>query len=238
MAEPARRQSEFDAYAANYKETMSHPCRRFVDPKDNYFVDLKCAEILRLIGESGQSPATLTVADIGCGLGDFEARLATEVKQLLAFDLSLKMLDVAHELAPFTNGGYTCADSVSLPLADNSVDVVFASSLFHHMAAVHMIPVVAEFHRICRPGGMVICFEHNPLNPVTQIVVRTTPIDQDARLMASRTVRGFFGKVGFRNVERRYLLFGPKPLDLQLRPFHPWLQRLPLGAQYMIVGRK
>ncbi len=26
MAEPTQRQSEFDAYAANYKETMSHAC--------------------------------------------------------------------------------------------------------------------------------------------------------------------------------------------------------------------
>ncbi len=214
------------------------PARRFVDPKDNYFVDLKCTEILHLIEEAGMDADNLTVADIGCGLGDFEERLAGRVQHLLAFDLSFNMIQIAGQLAPFANGGYTCADSVSLPLADNSVDLVFASSLFHHMAAAHMIPVVAEFHRVCRPGGVVVCFEHNPLNPVTQFVVRTTPIDQDARLMASRTVRHFFGRVGFRSVERRYLLFGPKSVDTRLAPLRPWLRSIPLGAQYMVVGRK
>jgi SAM-dependent methyltransferase len=230
--------SEFDDYADNYRSELSHVCRRLVDPGENYFVDLKAAEIHRLVREQGCDPARLMIADIGCGIGDFEKRLAADFKQTLAFDLSLKMVEVAQRLAPLTQGGYLCADCLAIPLADGSADVVFASSMFHHMPENSLAAAVAELARICRSGGLVVCFEHNPFNPVTQMVVRTTPIDKTAKLMRSSAVRCAFAQVGLRQIERRYILFGPKAVDVRLARFGPWLQRVPLGAQYLVAGRK
>lgn len=230
--------SEFDAYAENYKQDLSHFCRRFVDPKENYFVDLKCAELHRLVRGFGHTPADLVVADIGCGIGDFERRLMGGFKHLLAFDLSLKMIQVAQRIAPLPQSGYVCANSLTLPLADNSVDVAFASCMLHHMPTDTIPAVIHELRRVCRPGGLVICFEHNPFNPVTQLVVRTTPIDKTATLLTSGALRRVFVEAALEEISLHYLLFGPQAIEARLARYQPWLRRTPLGAQYMIAGRK
>jgi ubiquinone/menaquinone biosynthesis C-methylase UbiE len=164
--------------------------------------------------------------------------LATACAQLYAVDLSHKMLQIAARAASLPHGGYICADSLRLPLPDHAVDLVFASCLLHHMSEVPPAVVVTELSRICRPGGLVVCFEHNPLNPVTQLVVRTTPIDHTAVLLPAKTLRQAFRCAGLQDVDCRFILFGPKPIDRQLMRWRPWLYRVSLGAQYLVYGRK
>jgi ubiquinone/menaquinone biosynthesis C-methylase UbiE len=136
------------------------------------------------------------------------------------------------------SGGFICGDSLTLPLADDSVDLVFASCLLHHITFVAPEVVIGELQRICRPGGWVICFEHNPLNPITQLVVRTTPLDKTAKLITSWRLQSAFRRAGLQAVTCRYLLFGPKAIDRWLTRFELLLQKTPLGAQYLVVGRK
>lgn len=235
--------SEFDAYAEAYQAELSHPCRRFVDAKDNYFIDLKCTLLHKLLIELGQCSQELTVADIGCGIGDFEQRLAHDFKHLFALDLSWKMLQRAQQLVQsrrggLKSGGFICGDSLTLPLADASVDLVFASCLLHHITFVDPAVVIGELRRICRPGGWIICFEHNPLNPITQLVVRTTPLDKTAKLISSWGLQSAFRQAGLRQIFCRYLLFGPKAVDRRLAQLAPLLQKVPLGAQYLVAGQK
>jgi hypothetical protein len=96
---------------------------------------------------------------------------------------------------------------------------------------------MTELRRICRPSGLVVCFEHNPLNPITQLVVRTTPIDRTAILLHDAKMQQAFVCAGLKEVARRYILFGPKPIDRRLARFRRWLQQVPLGAQYLVSGR-
>ncbi|HMN28989.1 MAG TPA: methyltransferase domain-containing protein, partial [Caldilineaceae bacterium] len=231
-------QAEFDRYAEHYHAELDHVCRRLVDPQDSYFVDLKCDELLRIVAGYGLQLANLTLADIGCGAGDFEPRLAPLCARLYGVDLSGKMLQVAQQRAPLRQGGYLCADSLCLPLPDESVDVVFASCLLHHITHVTPAQVVHELQRICRPGGLVVCFEHNPLNPVTQLVVRTTPIDQTAVLLHHGKLQQAFVQSGLGAVDYRFVLFGPKAIDRRVAQRLGWLHEWPVGAQYVVYGQK
>jgi hypothetical protein len=92
--------------------------------------------------------------------------------------------------------------------------------------------------RICRLGGLVICFEHNPLNLLTQLVVCLTPLDRTARLIRHSTMVTAFKRVGLEVLDTRFILFGPKLIDMRLGWIKNLLSRLHLGGQYYVIGQK
>ena len=232
--------SEFDLYARNYMDQLDHPLRRMVAPTGaNYFIRLKCEELRRIIAASGKRPRDLVIADIGCGIGLFEEELQGEYRKLVALDLSQEMLKVSKHLHPPLDGEqYICSDALRMPLAPDSVDVVLSSCLFHHMPHDQLLSGIQEMSRICKRGGYIIVFEHNPYNPLTQLVVHTTPLDRNARLLPSRMMMTAFCDAGLEGVSRRFILYGPQRLDMWLNRRAPILNRLPFGGQYVVVGQK
>jgi ubiquinone/menaquinone biosynthesis C-methylase UbiE len=221
-------------------DQLDHPLRRMVAPTGaNYFIQLKCEELHRVIAASGKRPRDLVIADIGCGIGLFEEELQGEFRQILALDLSQEMLKVSKHLHPPLDGEhYVCSDALRMPVADGSVDVVLSSCLFHHMPHEQLLSGIQEMSRICRRGGHIVLFEHNPYNPLTQLVVHTTPLDRNAHLLPSRMIMTAFRDAGLEAVSRRFVLYGPQKLDRWLNRHIPILHRLPFGGQYMIVGQK
>lgn len=236
----SRPRSEFDLYAQNYLEQLDHPLRRIVAPTGaNYFIRLKCEELRRIVAASGKRPRDLFVADIGCGIGLMEEELQGEYRKILALDLSQEMLKVSQHLHPPMDGEhYICSDALRMPLAPESVDVVLSSCLFHHMPHELLLNGIQEMSRICKRGGYIIIFEHNPYNPLTQLVVHTTPLDRNAHLLPSRKIMTAFRDAGLEAISRRFILYGPQKLDRWLNRRVPFLSRLPLGGQYVVVGQK
>jgi ubiquinone/menaquinone biosynthesis C-methylase UbiE len=232
--------SEFDLYARNYMQQLDHPLRRMVAPNGvNYFIRLKCEQLRRIVREAGLRARDLVVADIGCGIGLFEEELAGEYRRVLALDLSQEMLKVSRHLRPHIDGEhFICSDALRLPLAPASADVVFSSCLFHHMSHEQLLPGVQEMSRICKRGGYVVVFEHNPYNPLTQVVVHTTPLDKNARLLPVKKMMTAFRDAGLEAVSSQFILYGPQKMDVWLTRRAPTLNQLPFGGQYLVVGRK
>lgn len=101
------------------------------------------------------------VADLGCGAGHFTALLAPHVARVEAVDGSSEMLAAARErMAACPNVALHLGDLEQLPLADSSVHVALMS------LALHYVPdparVIAESHRIVRPGGRVVIVDMMP----------------------------------------------------------------------------
>ena len=232
--------SEFDEYARNYLQQLDHPLRRIVTSTNgNYFIDLKCTILYELMESAHLRPSDLAVADIGSGIGLFEERFGGEFASLAALDLSHESLKVSSHLHPAGNcEGYVCSDALRLPLASASLDIVFCSCLFHHMDHSCLDDALQEMHRVCKVGGYVVVFEHNPFNPLTQLVVRTTPLDKNARLLRPRQVISAFLSARSNIIAKDFILFGPRPLDTWLRRFKGLLNRVPFGGQYVIIGQK
>ncbi len=97
----------------------------------------------------------MTVADVGTGTGFMVAGLAPRVAKVIALDGSAAMLDVARRnLAAYDNVIYQATDGHILPLADASVDAVFANMYLHHCA--DPLAAIREMVRVLKPGGRLL----------------------------------------------------------------------------------
>lgn len=127
-------------------------------------------------------------------------------------------------------------DGGRLPYPDHSFDVAYTIAVMHHVPPVQWPAFLQEMRRVVRPNGMIIIFEHNPINPLTQWIVRTCPIDDNAVLLSNRTLSRLVRNAQLSNIESKYILF--TPLD---GPRYRWFDKmigwLPLGAQYYVSAR-
>ena len=103
------------------------------------------------------------VLDVGAGTGHASAliRKRWPKAQVIALDLALPMLQQAKRQAgwwkPFQR---VCADAAALPLADNSVDVIFSNLC---LPWTDDLPAVfAGFRRVLKPGGLLLCSTFGP----------------------------------------------------------------------------
>jgi malonyl-CoA O-methyltransferase len=103
------------------------------------------------------------ILDLGCGPGDSSVKLKKlfPKSKLIAVDISQKMLKIAKSKRPFFNR-FQClqADVSALPLADESVDLIFA----HHVLAYlpNMQAALTEWHRVLKPGGGLMLSSFGP----------------------------------------------------------------------------
>ena len=181
-------------------------------------------------------PASEAVClDIGCGIGVVHPFMLAEVKHLAGVDVS----EEAIEIASATNEGvvYRVQREQALPFESDSFDFSSTTCVMHHVAPDQWRTFVSEAWRVTRPGGLFSVYEHNPLNPMTRWAVWRCPFDHDAVLLRAGEVEKLLRDQGFEIVTTRYLFF--VPLD---RPWARKLDRLlrwlPLGAQYVVCGRK
>lgn len=86
--------------------------------------------------------------DIGCGTGRISQHLAAKCDKLIAMDLAFGMLDYAQQDSLANNPAinWVQGDADSLPLADNSVDLVFSSMVLQW--ADEPQKVMAEISRV------------------------------------------------------------------------------------------
>jgi ubiquinone/menaquinone biosynthesis C-methylase UbiE len=230
--------SLFDAYARDYMKELDHPFRRIVDAGGEYFIQAKARIIREFHQQYFNADPSTVIVDIGAGIGLFEKILNPHFDHIIGLDLSLEMLKVAGLMANFDHGRFCQADAIHMPMPADSADIAFTSCVFHHIDPVLYANVVPEFLRITKPGGLVMIFEHNPLNPLTQLVIRTTPLDDDAILLGMRAAIKLLRDAGAEVLHTGFFLYGPKWIDQFLYEKLRFLRRLPFGGQYYIIARK
>ncbi|SEL80493.1 class I SAM-dependent methyltransferase [Streptacidiphilus jiangxiensis] len=92
------------------------------------------------------------LADVGGGTGIIGRRLRREDREVVVVDLTQAMLRLAHDRLP---GRAVRARAERLPFRDGVLDAVTSVWLLHLLPDSR--PVVAEFARVLRPGGTVVC---------------------------------------------------------------------------------
>lgn len=99
-------------------------------------------------------PAGTIVADVGCGNGKY-LRCAPKGVHMIGLDRSVGLTSIAAEI-----GAPVCvADGLSLPLRDNSVDVIVSIAVVHHWASEQRRrAAMIELARVLRPGGQMLVY--------------------------------------------------------------------------------
>jgi hypothetical protein len=74
--------------------------------------------------------------------------------------------------------------------------------------------------------------EHNPLNPVTKLVVSRIPLDRDAQLLSASAARSIASRAELRPFRTEFFLYFPRSFYERIGRIENGLIRLPLGGQY------
>ena len=96
-------------------------------------------------------PSSGRVLDLGCGPGLESADLHDRGLLPVGVDGSRGMLQRTAKRCP--QGDFVHGDMLSLPLANEAVDGVWASASLFHLAREDVGRALAEIHRVLRPGG-------------------------------------------------------------------------------------
>lgn len=164
------------------------------------------AELQRQVGERllqrlPDTPAAV-VLDLGCGTGFFTSALQQHYPQSTLVGLDLAEGMVAYAASHQQNDHWLCGDAEALPLADNSVDVVFSSLAIQWCENNQAL--FAEIYRVLKPSGY---FVFATLGPDTLHELRTAwravddyvhvnRFDEQSQLSSAATEAGFMLDAG------------------------------------------
>jgi SAM-dependent methyltransferase len=97
------------------------------------------------------------VLDFGCGWGRIIRFFLKDVKanNLHGVDVNPQMIDFCRELFQYGNFSI-CSPLPPTEIPDESFDIIYAYSVFSHLAEPVHIRWVEEFSRILKPGGILI----------------------------------------------------------------------------------
>ncbi|MET8122326.1 class I SAM-dependent methyltransferase [Micromonospora sp. NPDC005189] len=114
--------------------------------------------VLALFAELARSSGGGPVADIGCGPGRITAYLQGLGVDVIGVDLSPAMIDIARRDHPGLR--FEVGSMTDLDLADSSVAGILAWFSLIHIPDDEVPTVLAHFHRVLRPHGIVLLAFH------------------------------------------------------------------------------
>lgn len=225
--------AEFDAYADAYADQVKDPLRDRFAANSRFFDTRKLLLIRDFFRRRAQDTRALSWIDLGCGRGEL-LRLGQPYFGVVAgCDPSSRMikkcrdLNVRHQEFPD-----------QIPFSSGSFDFATAVCAYHHVELPLRAAVTREVMRVLKSGGIFCIIEHNPFNPITQLIVRRSPIDLHARLLTAGATTRLIRSVDAQVIETRYFLYLPERIFFSLAGIEDQLARVPLGGQFAVFSRK
>ena len=225
---------EFDEYSASYEELLKDPLRdRFTGGASEFFHTRKRDLIRAYFRRRKVEMKGLAYLDLGCGKGELASLLSGDFARTCGCDPSEGMLSHARGVETQVQ-----QDPGVIPYPDASFDFVSAVCVYHHVPVAARAGLTAEVKRVLKPGGTFAIIEHNPYNPVTQAIVKRTPVDADAILLTADETQALMRTQGFGVRGTDFFLFLPEKLYRTLGALEGMIGWLPLGGQYGVFGGK
>ena len=229
-----RAQAEFDSLADAYHEVHQENVA-ITGETPEYFSEYKIADLQMLTAKLNMPSSK--ILDFGSGIGNsipFFRKYFPHSK-LTCADVSARSIEIAQKRFP-GDEVFVLVDN-QVPVSSESQDIVFTACVFHHIPHEEHHKWLRELYRITKPGGLLVLFEHNPLNPLTIHAVNTCPLDVNARLIRGGVMKTRVLESRWNQSSIDYKLFFPAFLA-KLRFIEPYLEWLPAGAQYRMTAKK
>lgn len=225
---------DFDEFAQNYR-SIHNDNIKLSGADSFYFAEMKVKHLLKF-----ENDAKLFVLDVGCGDGLTEEIMHTHFPnwEILGIDVSEQSIQVAQQ-KNIPNSSFKLYDGIHIPLADNSVSIIFVAGVLHHVQYNLHQPLLKDINRVLTIDGRLYIFEHNPFNPVTKYLVKTCVFDKDAKLLKPGYTTKLLKNSGFVIADKSFQIFFPRKGLLGKFIFlEKYLNWLPLGGQYFIRAIK
>lgn len=223
---------EYDDYLDGYREAQNRQIALSGETAD-FFAEYKVRKLAAWLPDFVKRG--IAVLDDGCGDGLMTSSVPRYFPKASVYGIDPSSKSIAHAQSRYSGITFACVQEHALPFADGFMDLVFASSVFHHIPADEHRAALAEIFRVLKPGGVFALFELNPFNPLSACVFWMSPFDRNARFMFPGYSRRLLAEYG--SVHVYYCSFFPR-IFAALRPLESRLTWLPLGAHYAAIVRK
>ncbi|WP_456420530.1 class I SAM-dependent methyltransferase [Thermococcus sp.] len=185
----------FDRIAGRYDEWYKTKTGQYVDRVEKWLI----FSMMRT--KSGKA------LDLGCGTGNYTLELKKRGFDVIGLDASEGMLRIAR------SKGLNCirGNAYSLPFPEESFDLVLSVTMFEFIHEPEK--VLAEIHRVLKPGGEVVIGTMNGkslwflFKRLKSIFTETAY--RYARFYTPGELEGLLRKAGFTNVESAGVIFFP-----------------------------
>jgi SAM-dependent methyltransferase len=226
---------EFDAYADSYDDALNRGIAVSGESR-HWFARERLRWLGRRLAMLGV-PRGGTVLDFGCGIGAstpfFFEHLGAE--RVIGVEVSGGLLGVARR--DYGDDARVEFSMIGERPIREEVDVAFVNGVFHHIPVNERADAVRYVHAALRPGGVFAFWENNPWSPGARYVMSRIAFDHNAVIVGPGEARALLHDAGFAVRDTSYRFIFPRALAW-LRPLETSLARLPLGAQYLVLGVK
>ena len=221
--------AEFDSYAAaGYRKLLQDPLLdRFADSR--FFFERKLTLLRSCYERYAKQTQSASWLDVGCGEGTLLQIGNKHFGEVAGCDISAGMirgsdgLNIRHQTSPR-----------QIPFTDRSFDFVTAVCVYHHVDIVDRPFLTLDISRVLKPNGLFCIIEHNPLNPITRLIVRRSPLDSHAQLLTAGKTKRLARAAQMKVLATSYFLYFPERLYAKMAATEKILSSLPLGGQYAV----
>lgn len=225
---------DFEKFKDHYPQDVERAIS-FLGQGVNFFTEIKARYLLNLTRKFLGDLEKVRALDVGCGVGLTDHYLAGSFGSLNGIDVSEGIIAKAREHNPTVQ--YQAYNGKKFPFADEAFDLVFTICVMQCVPPPSRQSFVQEMYRVTKKGGITVVFEHNPLNPLTRLVVSRCEMNTGLAMIAKRLTKELLKQGGFEIAEQSYILFFPW-MGKVFREMEKWFKWLPLGAQYYVMGQK
>lgn len=161
--------AEFDEIATIYDSTIpDYVLNHYITKRTNF---------IQSILKKG------LVLDIGCGTGALDSRLHNNGLNVISADISRKMLRQAQR---HYNLRCVCTNASALPFKSGIFDLAISIVVLHHISDKNEIFCsIREMLRTTKSNGIILIWDHNPLNPYWFFFMRRLPQDKKVKRLVS-----------------------------------------------------
>lgn len=226
----------FDIHANSYEEILNKSLE-FTGANGHYFAERKIHAISKFYTDTITKPP-LKILEFGCGTGNNLSLCSSYFgdSTLYGVDISKKSIEIAKE-RNISKCSVTQCSTNDIPYQDHYFDLIIVINVFHHIEKIFHENTLSLIRKKLNRSGLLIIFEHNPINPLTRKFVRDCPLDDNVTLLRHTYTKQILENQKFRILSTRFISFLP-PLLARYNHVENYLTWFKLGAQYGVFSVK